>query len=89
MRAGFHDNPARNRPRGRAIPPGVAAGPSKLPMTSPSAGRTTATGAVLYCNPAADTEGRVILPDRSPEQPTATPHAAAGWAVVEPHSGCR
>jgi len=43
MRAGFHDNPARNRPRVRAIPPGVAAGPSKLPMTSPSAGRTTAT----------------------------------------------
>jgi len=40
---GSHDNPARNRPRGRAIPPGVAAGPSKLPMTSPSAGRTTAT----------------------------------------------
>src|SRR5664279_1283912 len=58
MRAGFHDNPARNRPRGRAIPPGVAAEPSKLPMTSPSAGRTTATGAVLYCNPAADTQDR-------------------------------
>ena len=69
MRAGFHDNPARNRPRGRAIPPGVAAGPSMMPMTSPSAGRTTAPGAVLYCNPAADTEGRVILPDRSPEHP--------------------
>jgi hypothetical protein len=65
MRAGFHDNPARNRPRGRAIPPGVAAGPSKLPMTSPSAGRTTATGAVLYCNPAADTEGRVSPPRRA------------------------
>src|SRR5664280_886100 len=58
MRAGFHDNPARNRPRGRAVPPGVAAEPSMMPMTSPSAGRTTATGAVLYCNPAADTQDR-------------------------------
>ena len=83
MRAGFHDNPARNRPRGRAIPPGVAAAPSKSPDI-PVGRPNNCDGAVLYCNPAADTEGRVILPDRSPEQPTATPHAAAGWAVLNP-----
>jgi len=69
MRAGFHDNPARNRPRGRAIPPGVAAGPSKLPRTSPSAGRTTATARCSTATPPPNTEGRVILPDRSPEHP--------------------
>ena len=91
MRAGFPRQPDQEPAQGAGDPTGCSSGTiKKLPMTSPSAGRTTATGAVLYCNPAADTEGRVILPDWSPEQqPTATPHAAAGWAVVEPHRGCR
>jgi hypothetical protein len=89
MRAGFHDNPARNRPRGRAIPPGVAAGPSKLPMTSPVGRPNNCDGAVLDCNPAADTEGRVILPDRSPEHPKQHRTPRRAGRLLKPHSGCR
>ena len=72
MRAGFPRQPGQEPAQGAGDPTGCSSGTiKKLPMTSPSADRTTATGAVLYCNPAADTEGRV-MPDRPEPR---TPHS--------------
>jgi len=71
MRAGFHDNPARNRPRGRAIPPGVAAGPSKLPMTSPVGRPNNCAGCGAPLQPPLPIPraGSSCPTDRSPEHP--------------------
>ena len=68
---------------GAGDPTGCSSGTIKVAKDIPVGRPSNCDGAVLYCNPAADTEGRVILPDRSPEHPKQHPHAAAGWAVVE------
>ena len=79
MRAGFPRQPGQEPAQGAGDPTGCSSGTIKVANDIPVGRPNNCDGAVLYCNPAADTEGRVILPDRSPEQPTATPHAAAGW----------
>ena len=76
--------PGQEPAQGAGDPTGCSSGTINDANDIPVGRPNNCDGAVLYCNPAADTEGRVILPDRSPEQPTATPHAAAGWGLFNP-----
>ena len=62
--------PGQEPARGAGDPTGCSSGTIKVANDIPVGRPNNCDGAVvLYCNPAADTEGRVILPDRSPEQP--------------------